>query len=157
MVKQETIIVSKLNFFLYMAYFSHFNGSFLFCLFVFSIPRKNHDYIFKIIHVIGSENSSCLHLYVNRFSGWAGSYGRDSCACGVNGNCHGGREALCNCDSAGNKEKEDAGVITQADRLPVCQVRRHVVEDVQDNIIESVWIIGNIFTIFIIIFIISIF
>ncbi|KAK3797045.1 hypothetical protein RRG08_036876 [Elysia crispata] len=54
--------------------------------------------------------------------GWAGSYGRDSCACGVNGNCHGGRDALCNCDSAGNKEKEDAGVITQADRLPVCQV-----------------------------------
>ena len=56
------------------------------------------------------------------FSGWAGSYGQDSCACGVNGNCDGGRDALCNCDSATNKWKEDFGEITQKDRLPVCQV-----------------------------------
>lgn len=54
--------------------------------------------------------------------GWAGSYGQPSCACGVNGNCDGGREDLCNCDKISNKEREDAGVITQKDRLPVCQV-----------------------------------
>ncbi|GFR63756.1 zonadhesin, partial [Elysia marginata] len=54
--------------------------------------------------------------------GWAGSYGQDSCACGVNGNCDGGRSALCNCDKNSNKQREDAGVITQTDRLPICQV-----------------------------------
>ncbi|GFO30950.1 zonadhesin, partial [Plakobranchus ocellatus] len=54
--------------------------------------------------------------------GWAGSYGKDSCACGVNGNCDGGPSDLCNCDKAGNKQRVDSGVIYTQDRLPVCQV-----------------------------------
>lgn len=54
--------------------------------------------------------------------GWAGSYGADMCACGVNGNCDGGNDQKCNCDVADDQLRKDGGNIIQTDRLPVCQV-----------------------------------
>ena len=61
-------------------------------------------------------------------AGWAGSYGEDKCACGVNGNCAGGNYAKCNCDMNDNEIRTDAGNILQTDRLPVCEVSNPGVE-----------------------------
>ena len=55
-------------------------------------------------------------------TGWAGSLGQDSCACGVAGHCQGGPGFKCNCDLEDGEIRSDGAVIIRHDRLPVCQV-----------------------------------
>ena len=57
-----------------------------------------------------------------RQAGWAGSNGEDKCACGVNGNCAGGKETSCHCDMQDDVDREDGGTIFKTERLPVTKV-----------------------------------
>ena len=55
-------------------------------------------------------------------AGWAGSDGKDSCACGVTGTCDGKAGSKCNCDAEKNQWKKDDSYIQNKKRLPVCRI-----------------------------------
>ncbi|CAG5131825.1 unnamed protein product, partial [Candidula unifasciata] len=68
--------------------------------------------------------------------GWFGSFGEDDkCACGVNGNCAGGRHAACNCDLTDNKMRSDSGSLIKSSP-PVLQICLSVAS-VRDSTLTS--------------------
>lgn len=61
-------------------------------------------------------------MFLELFLGWAGSDGKDMCACGVTGTCQGKAGSKCNCDAELRQWLNDYSYIQNKKRLPVCRV-----------------------------------
>lgn len=73
------------------------------------------------------QNPATDHVYFAtcdgvKQTGWAGSDGKDMCACGVTGTCQGKAGSKCNCDAEPKQWLNDYSYIQNKKRLPVCRV-----------------------------------